>query len=156
MAAIASSNVTVTVNVGNREIAGGGAGKNLTLATVAFGNAALTYPTGGVPLPDKSRFGFHRAIEFAAIQGPLDGFVYKYDAANHKIKIYTQGFATGATATGACEDGALVKNSAGAEAAAPRMSKTAASTTYDMGPLIELPAAIAPAATTLQLLLVGE
>jgi hypothetical protein len=157
MAALASTDVTVTVNAGDREIAGGGAFKNLTLASVVFGDGSLTYPTGGVPMPAIGKFGLHKAVNFAAIMDdPGNGFVYKYDVTNHKIKIYTQGFLTGATVVGAAETGALVKDSAGNEATAPRMPKTAASSTYDMGPLIELPATIAPAATTLKLLVIGE
>lgn len=157
MADISSSNVTVTVLPRNRDMGGVNSAKNMTLATVAFGDGALTYPTGGVPMPAIGAFGLRKAIDAAFIQDPVDnGFVYKYDAANRKIKIYTQGFATGATAAAVNEDGALVKNSAGTEATAPRMPKTAINTTYDMGGLIELPATIAPAAVSLKLLVIGE
>ncbi len=156
MAELASTNVTVTVNSRDREIAGAQAGKNLTLASITFGDGALTYPTGGVPLPAIGMFGFRNAIDFCAIQQPVgNGFVYKYDATNHKIKIFTQGFVTGATAAAVNENGALAKNSGGAEGA-PRIPNTVASTTYDMGGMIELPATVAPTAVTLKLLMVGE
>lgn len=157
MAAITSSDVTVTVANKDRDIGGGGVFQNLTIASVAFGDGSLTYPTGGVPLPAIGQFGFKRGINFAAVQPPYDdGFVYKYDATNHKILMYTQGVLTGATAAAVNENGALVKNSAGAEAAAPRLPKTAASSTYDLGPMIELPNTVAPAAKTLKLLMIGE
>lgn len=157
MAALTSSDVTATVNTRDREMAGGAAFKNLTLATVAFGNASLTYPANGVPLPAIGVFGFRKALDAAFINGdPDDGFVYKYDKTNHSIRIYTQGFSTGATSAAGNENGALVKNSAGVEASAPRMPKTATSTTYDMGPMIELPTSVAPAATSLSLLMIGE
>jgi len=157
MAAIASTNVAVAVTPAQRNIAGAGAYKNFTLAQITFGDGSLTYPTGGVPLPAIGAFGLHKGIDFALIeQPPANGFVYKYDKVNHKIKIFTQGVSTGATAAASNEDGALVKDSSGAEAAAPRLPKTAASTTYDLGPLIELPATIAPAEVTLQMLVVGE
>jgi hypothetical protein len=156
MTDLASTNVTVTVNSADRDVLGGGGFKNLTIATIAFGNGTLTYPTGGVPLPDKAQFGFRNAIDFVSIQQPsANGFIYKYDATDHKIKIFTQGFTTGATGAASNENGALATDSAGAEAAAPRMPKTAPSTVYDMGALIELPAGIAPAAVTLKLLMAG-
>jgi hypothetical protein len=156
MAAITSSDVTVTVSAGDREIAGGGAFKNFTLATVAFGNATLTYPTGGVPLPTVGSFGLHGAIDAAIIIPPAgDGFVYKYDKANHKIIIYSQGFRTGSTAVDACGNGALIEDSADAETVI-RASGTAKDTTYDIGPLRQLAATIAPAATTLQMLVIGS
>jgi len=157
MAALTSTNVAVAVTPAQRDMAGAGAFKNFTLAQITFGNGTLTYPTGGVPLPDKSAFGLHKAIDLVLIeQPPANGFVYKYDKDNHKIKIFTQGVLTGATAAAANEDGALVKNSGGVEAAAPRLPKTAANQTYDLGPMIELPSSIAPAAVTLPLLVIGE
>lgn len=156
MGALTSADVTVTVASRNREIAGGGAGKNITLATIAFGDGAKTYPTGGVPLPDKSQFGYLKEIAAGFIEGPpANGFVYKFDQANHKVKIFTQGFTTGSTGAAVNENGALVENSAAAEGT-PRIPNTAADTTYDMGALIELPAAIAPAAVSFTMLLVGE
>ncbi len=157
MADFASTDVTVTIATRDREIFGATAGKNGTIATVAFGDGALTYNTGGVPMPAIGTFGFHKAIDLGMIQQPVaNGFVYKYDSANRKIKIFTQGFTTGSTGAGATENGALVENSVGAEAAAPRMSKTAVDTTYDMGPLIELPDGLAPAAVSLKILFIGE
>jgi hypothetical protein len=156
MAAITSSDVTVTVSARDREIAGGGAFKNLTLATVAFGDGSLTYPTGGVPLPTIGSFGLHGGIDAAIlIPPPGDGFVYKYDKANHKILIYSQGIRTGSTAANACGNGALVEDSEAAETVV-RASGTAIDTTYDLGPLRELPAASTPSATTLQMLVIGS
>jgi len=156
MAAITSTDVTVTVNAGDREIAGGGAFKNLTLASVAFGDGSLTYPTGGVPLPSIGSFGLHGGIDAALIIPPAgDGFVYKYDKDNHKILIYAQGMRTGSTTVDACANGALAEDSAAAETVV-RLSGTAKDTTYDLGPLREIPAAITPAATTLQMLVIGQ
>jgi hypothetical protein len=137
-------------------MAGGAAFKNFTLAGITFGNSTLTYPANGVPLPAIGNFGRRKAIDFGLVsQNPDDGLLYKYDKTNHSIRIYTQGFKTGATAATSNENGALVKNSAGVEGT-PRIPHTAANTTYDMGGMIELPTSIAPAATSLQLLLIGE
>jgi hypothetical protein len=157
MADLASTDVAVSIAPGDREIFGAGAFKNGTLAQITFGNGSLTYPANGVPLPDKGVFGFRKIIDLGIVENaPGDGFVYKYDRTNHSIRVYTQGAKTGATAPAANENGALAKNSAGAEATAPRLPKTAASTTYDLGPMIELPAAITLPATVLKLLFIGE
>lgn len=154
MAAIASTNVTVTVTPAGRDIFPGSP-KLVVLASVVFGDGSLTYPTNGVPMPAIGNFGFKKAIQFAVVDPPINGFVYKYDRTNHKILIYTQGMTTGSTGTTTSGNGALAENSAGAETAV-RLANSAADTTYDFGPLKEMAATIAPAAVTLQLLLVGE
>lgn len=154
MAAIASTNVTVAVSVRNRDVFPAGP-KLVQIASVAFGNGSLTYPTGGVPLPAIGVFGFKKIIEFGLIEQPVDGYVYKYDRTNHKIVIYAQGVTTGSTAASTSANGALAENSAAAETAV-RLYGTAVDTTYDLGPMKELPATIAPAATTLLMFLVGE
>ncbi|MEW5736070.1 MAG: hypothetical protein AB1921_14570 [Thermodesulfobacteriota bacterium] len=155
MAAIAQTDVAVTITPRDMDIVPLGK-KQMVVAQVAFGDGALTYPAGGVPLPAKERFGFKHQVDFVAIQEPVaNGFHYKYDPATHKVKIFTQGFATGATAAAVNENGAKAKNSAGTEGT-PRIPNTASNTTYDMGGMIELPASIAPAAATLKLLMFGE
>lgn len=157
MADLAATNVTVTVSSHDREIAGAAAGKNMTLATIVFGDGSLQYRTGGVPMPDKSKFGFHKIIDFVSVEQPVaNGFVYKFDRTNNKLKIFTQGFTTSGTAAGGETDtGALVTNSLGAEGAV-RMIKTVASTTYDMGGMIEMPDSTAIVAATVKLLMIGE
>jgi hypothetical protein len=156
MADFASTDVTVTILGRDREIAGAQAGRNMTLAQVAFGDGSLTYNTGGVPLPAIGTFGFRNEIALALIQQPYgNGFIYKYDPDNHKIKIFTQGIRTGSTSAGAPENGANVEDSYAAEGA-PTMPNTAVDTTYDMGQMIELPDAGAPAAVTLKMLLIGD
>jgi hypothetical protein len=154
MTALASTNVTVSVSVRNRDIIPAGP-KRVQIASVTFGDGALTYPTGGVPLPAIGVFGFNKAIEFGVIEQPINGFFYKFDRANHKILIYNQGVLTGSTSTGALANGAYAVNSAAAETVV-RFSNTAASTAYDFGPLREMAAAIAPASATMLLLLFGE
>ncbi|MBU2549027.1 MAG: hypothetical protein KKB20_11475 [Proteobacteria bacterium] len=155
MADLTSADVVVVVQPPDRDVGHGALMKNLTLARITFGDGALTYPAGGIPLPGIGSFGFLRQLQFVAIQGAADGFVYKYDPDNHKLKIFTQGLVTGSTPAAVNENGALVENSAGAEGAV-RLPNTVADTTYDLGGLIELPATIAPAATTLTLLMFGE
>lgn len=156
MAEITASDVTVSTNVRDRNIGHKGLDKYMGIFTIAFGDDALTYPADGVPLPAIGKFGLERKVDFMAIQGdPDDGFVYKYDATNHTIRIYTQGVVTGSTGVSADSTGALVENSDGNEGTAELLGGSP-DTTYDLGPMIELPITVAPAATSLRALVVGE
>jgi len=156
MAVIAAANVAVSLPARSRDLGGISAVKEISLATITFGNGTLTYPTGGVPLPAIGQFGFKKAIDAVFVaQPPGNGFVYKYDQANHKMKIFTQGAVTGSTAAADATSGAKAENSAGAETNV-RLMGTAVDTTYDLGPLIELPNTIAPAEVSIPLLMIGE
>jgi len=155
MTELASSDVSVDVAPDKRDFAHGAIQKNMTIADVTFGDGSLTYPAGGVPLPAMGRFGFQREVQIALIEeAPDNGFRYKYDRANNKIKIFTQGVTTGPTAAATNENGALVKDSADAEGSV-RLPNTVAGTTYDLGGMIELPSSVAPAEVTLRMLMVG-
>lgn len=57
--------------------------------SVAFGDGALTYPSGGIPLT-KAKLGCPNEIVSLVIDGPgsADGLIYKYDKANNKIRMY--------------------------------------------------------------------
>lgn len=85
MTAIASTNVTVTITGRDR------VGKELKVTgTIAFGNGSLTYPSGGVPLPAKAGYFRLNTINRMHLLGAADvGYLYKYDATNHKIIIFT-------------------------------------------------------------------
>lgn len=92
MAEMASTDVTVTVNQQDRNCAGVGAPKNVVVATVTFGDGALTYPATGIPLPAIGNFGLHKGIDFVAFQGKLGaGYTYNYDSTNHSIEIWNAG-----------------------------------------------------------------
>ena len=91
MTALASTDVTVTVNSRDKDIGHGALSKFMGIATIAFGDGALTYPTGGVPLPAIGRFGLQRQVDIGLVEPPYgDGYVYKYDRTNHKIVMYQQ------------------------------------------------------------------
>ncbi len=85
MADIASSDVTYTLVKQRKEDS---SNKVINL-TVAFGNGTLTYPSGGIPL-DKAKMGCASAIINVNLCSPAssNGFVYKYDLTNNKIRIY--------------------------------------------------------------------
>ena len=155
MAALASSDVTVTVN--DRDIVGK---KRRCRVTVAFGDGALTYPSGGVPLPTFASFGMTRNIDFLTCFDADDasGILWKYDRTNHKLRGYIQGAATsGALTTGISVAGLKSNNSLASTgmAVAVESSGAAASGTVYAGVLQELGTSHAPAAQTLQAEAVG-
>ena len=55
-----------------------------------FGDAALTYPAAGVPLPGFADYGFQRELEYLNILDPDDATEYqwKYDQANNKLRAW--------------------------------------------------------------------
>lgn len=87
MAAIAAANVALTIQ-GKGSITD--AGNKSKLIKVVFGDGALTYPAGGVPLSGLSTMGFPTAIATVNLMDPgsANGFVYKYDSVNNKLRIY--------------------------------------------------------------------
>lgn len=88
MADIAAADVTYTEQAGTAK-AGTADPRREGIFSVAFGNGTLTYPTGGVPL-DKAKLGCPSQLDELIIldSGNANGFVYKWDAANNKIRIY--------------------------------------------------------------------
>lgn len=86
MADIAAGDVSYSVDLRNAEV--NDAHKRIPM-TIAFGDGALTYPTGGVPLT-KSKMGLRsdlRELQFVD-SGSANGLIYKFDKANGKIRIY--------------------------------------------------------------------
>jgi hypothetical protein len=155
MTAFASTDVTITLAANDINIMPGSM-KTVCLPTIAFGDGSLTYATGGVPLPVIGQFGMKRELQRLRIDQPAaNGFEYRYDKDEHKIKIYCQGFTTSSTAAAANENGALVENCLSVEGV-PRIPNTVADTTYDMGQRIEVPNGTALAAVTLLCEAIGE
>jgi hypothetical protein len=87
MSAIAASNVSFTLQ-------GKGAkdsnGVRQNVMKIVFGNATLTYPAGGIPLSNLSKFGFPNAVDEVMIEDAAngDGYLYKWDKVNNKLRIY--------------------------------------------------------------------
>ena len=84
---LASSDVTYTIN--NREQADGGLIRNQV--TIAFGDGALTYPSGGVPL-DANKMGLPvgeiRSLKIVERNLAADGFDIDYDKSANKLLMY--------------------------------------------------------------------
>ena len=85
MADIAAANVTYTITRQRRNTDA----LRRNLVTIAFGNGALTYPTGGVPLT-AGKMGTPTEVQSLTFtdEANADGFLYKWDKANNKVRIY--------------------------------------------------------------------
>jgi hypothetical protein len=57
-------------------------------AALTFGDGALEYPFGGIPLPAIGRFGMYTPPEMVISQPDTSGIIWKYDKTNHKLKAY--------------------------------------------------------------------
>lgn len=86
MAAIAAANVTYTQQ--GKTIVGESGYRKFNFV-VAFGDGALTYPAGGVPLL-KASLGCPNSLMELYVIDPANanGFMYKVDMANLKLRIY--------------------------------------------------------------------
>jgi hypothetical protein len=86
MADIAASDVTHTLVGGTQRRKNG---RYEAVFSVVFGNGTLTYPSGGIPLT-KGKLGCPSDLEELIImdQGNANGFVYKWDRTNNKLRIY--------------------------------------------------------------------
>ena len=108
MADIAAGDVTYTLV--NKQVLDSSYKK--FVFTIAFGDSSLTYPSGGIPLT-KASLGCPNAITNLTLfgDGSADGMIYKYDAANNKIRMYrSAGFTpagTNALVTGTISAGVI-------------------------------------------------
>ena len=88
MAFILATDVTVTLNPEDIDRSPDGRIGIRTFPTVQYGNGALQYSALGIPMPAIGKFGFEFAIKRAYIEQPADGFIYHFDRANHKLRIF--------------------------------------------------------------------
>ena len=88
MAAIASANVTYTILPPMRKFE---SNEKQLKFDVSFGNGTLTYPAGGISLL-KASLGCPNNLTTLMVENASasDGFVYKYDSAAQKLRIYQQ------------------------------------------------------------------
>ena len=91
MAAITSSDVTITLNARNRHILGK---LRMSNGSMAFGDGTTTYASGGVSMPVIGVFGMNKEVSELIItdsstgSSGTDGIIYKYDQANRKIRMF--------------------------------------------------------------------
>jgi len=89
MAAITAADITVTLNLEDVDRSPDVGIR--TFPMIVFGDGALTYPALGIPMPAIGKFGFHFAIKRAYIEQPANGYIYSFDRANHKLRIFLGG-----------------------------------------------------------------
>lgn len=88
MADLAATDVTYTLQEGTQHASPGDPAYK-AVYSLAFGDSALTYPSGGIPLT-KGNLGCPTVLQEFVLedQSDSDGLVYKYDRANGTIKLY--------------------------------------------------------------------
>ena len=85
MTMLAETNVTYTINDRTRI-----GKKYFTEFTMAFGDGALTYPTGGVPITP-SKIGFRRNIDaLKVIESNGNTLLYEWDKSANKLRIFSE------------------------------------------------------------------
>jgi hypothetical protein len=87
MGALASTDVSLSIATVDRHILGS---VKMVQGTATFGGAALTYPFGGVPIPDKGKFGFVKEILEMEFYDPTSGVMWRYDKTNNTLKAFTR------------------------------------------------------------------
>ena len=101
MPALTAANVTVTVVKARRT-----ARFRYNTVKVQFGDGALTYPAGGVPLPAFGAYGMRMEIEHLAEVDVNDasGIIWKYDKDNNKLRGYIMGLDISAAGSATLDD----------------------------------------------------
>lgn len=86
MTMIAAGDITWTIN--NRIRIGK---RYFVEATMAFGDASLTYTTGGIPVSN-DQLGFRRSIDaLMVVEGTKNTLTYQWDQSANTIRILTAG-----------------------------------------------------------------
>jgi hypothetical protein len=88
MADLQASDVMVTLTQQGREFLG--MGGKVCMPTIAFGNGALTYPVGGIPMPALGHFGMYKGLARVLVLPNGDGKDYVFNRSTHKLMIYSR------------------------------------------------------------------
>jgi len=99
MADLTADDVTVTIGQGCIDMLHF---NKMVFPTLAFGDAAKTYPAGGIPLPALGYFDLYQQINFAPLV-QSGSYFYVVDITNHKLKILDEGLSEFAGAPAATE-----------------------------------------------------
>jgi len=86
MTDLVATDVTVTLNTRDRHNLGS---LRMSRGSLAFGDGALTYPYGGVPMPVIGKFGMNREVsEMNITDASGAGYEFRYDQSNRKLKLF--------------------------------------------------------------------
>jgi hypothetical protein len=88
MGAIIASQVTVALAPQDRDMLG--FAHKISFPYISFGDASVTYPANGIPLPPVGAFGMNKIIKRMRVTG-LYGFQFAYDRAHHTLRIFQSG-----------------------------------------------------------------
>jgi hypothetical protein len=94
MSDMAASDITVTIGLKDRTMR-----RLRNEIVLAFGDASLTYPTHGIPLPAKRALGFNSHIDRIDVENTPDVYAYVYDRTYYTLRMYSK--ATGSEFSGA-------------------------------------------------------
>src|SRR3990167_155932 len=85
MTAIVAADVTLTIE--RRAIEGK---PRRNRVKIVFGDSALTYPSGGVPMPGFASWGMKRNLDYLTVfdENDASGVIWKYDTTNNKLRGY--------------------------------------------------------------------
>jgi len=88
MTALVATDVTETLNTRDRHVLGS---LRMSRGSLAFGDGALTYPYGGVPMPAVGKFGMNREVsEMNITDASGAGYDFRYDQTNRTLKLFAQ------------------------------------------------------------------
>ena len=88
MADLAATDVTVTLSTTVLPVWYPMGRQKQIAVSLSFGNGALKYPVGGIPMPAIGFFGMVRNLAGLLLQGPV-GLQAAYDATNNKLLLYS-------------------------------------------------------------------
>jgi hypothetical protein len=118
MSNLAATDITVTI-LSNRRTDGA---RHRVNAKLVFGDGALTYPSGGIPIT-KGKLNCPNVIESLVFYDTAaSGYVWSYDVANEKIVAVQNAAVSGHTHTVAHTHDLLLKNAAVADGATTRVN----------------------------------
>lgn len=88
MAALTANSVAYTVRGRGGQV--NDSGSRVNDLRIVFGDGVSTYPAGGIPLSNLSKCGFPNVVNSFLISedASADGYIYKYDVVNRKLRIY--------------------------------------------------------------------
>jgi len=93
MANIGASNVTYTIRDKKKW-----GRRYLTHAAIAFGNATLTYPAGGIPLTN-AKMEVTNLVSVEVLESNGKGLIYEWDRSANTIRIFNPTQETNANAS---------------------------------------------------------
>lgn len=147
---LTASDITITLNPQDRDPVGS---RWHNRVSIAFGDGSKTYPSGGIPLPDKSKFGILKELDLLQMQEPCDGYLYRYDKANHKLRIFYPTKSETDSLSASVDAGATAVTSTAANGSIVSLSGQAG---VPAGAAEEVGTSFAPAATVIEAMVIGK